>query len=251
MDELELKAAEPDGIAPSEITLDLALALHRAVGSAVLDDEAILLDPATGASHLLDASATLIMRCLDGVSSLDEIAADISEILAVERQRVDEDVLTLARTLGGLGLLEGVRRDEHSGHDHDVPQGVPPGTDLGDWEGWAELGVAGGSTLLVNWGTGCGFCTRLVPQLTELEPRLEAAGIRVRLVTKGSPEDLAGQLDGAGLTALHVEEPPAFFAGQGTPVAYLVGPDLTTADPVAVGLDQVGDLVGRLAADET
>jgi hypothetical protein len=251
MDELELKAAEPDGIAPNDITLDLALALHRAVGSAVLDDEAILLDPATGASHLLDASATLIMRCLDGVSSLDEIAADISEILAVERQRVDEDVLTLARTLGGLGLLEGVRRDAHSGHDHDVPQGVPSGTDLGDWEGWAELGAAGGSTLLVNWGTRCGFCTRLVPLLTDLEPGLEAAGIRVRLVTTGSPEDLSDQLDGAGLSALHVEEPPSFFVGQGTPVAYLVGPDLATVESLAVGLDQVGDLASRLAADAT
>lgn len=251
MDELDLEAAEPTGVPASDLTLDFAPALHRAVGSAVLDDEAILLDPATGASHLLDASATLVVRCLDGVSSLEEIAADISDVLGVDQGRVREDVLTLARTLGGLGLLDGVRRDEHDGHDHGAPQGVPAGTDLGDWAGWAELGVGAGSTLLVNWGTRCGFCTRLAPQLVELRPRLEAAGIHVRLVTTGTPEELTDQLDGAGLPALHVQEPPAFFAGQGTPVAYLVGPDLTTVDTLAFGLDQVGDLASSLAADQT
>jgi PqqD family protein of HPr-rel-A system len=253
MDELELKAAEPTGIPPEEITLDFPAQLAPAVGSAILDDEAILLDPATGTSHLLDGPATLIVQCLDGVSPLSEIAADIAEGLGLDRETIENDVLTLVRELGEHGLVDGVLRvDRHAAHAHEneMPMGVPQGSDLGGWEGWVASRPKTGQTLVVNWGTHCGYCTRIAEELGELSPRLEAAGVGLLLVTLGTPDELHEQLGEAELRALHVEETPEFFAGLGTPAAYLVDQDLRTVEPLALGAGNVPDLARRLSGAE-
>jgi PqqD family protein of HPr-rel-A system len=235
MDELDLKAAEPTGIPPEEITLDFPAQLAPAVGSAILDDEAILLDPATGTSHLLDAPATLIVQCLDGASPLSDIAGDIAEGLGLERETIENDVLTLIRTLGENGLIDGVMRTEHAGHGHgnEMPMGVPQGSDLGEWAGWTASGSTPGRTLLVNWGTSCGFCTRIGEEL----------------VTVGTPEELAEQLGDRTLPALHVEATPDFFAGVGTPAAYAVDQGLHTEEAMSVGALEVPVLAQRLAGD--
>ena len=212
MEELGLQAAEPTGIPVGDISLDLVTELRHAVGTAFLDDEAILLDPATGVSHLLDATATLVVRCLDGRSTLDEIAADIADVLELDRAVVDADILSLVRTLGGNGLLEGVERDPHAGHQHAAsPEGVAVGADLSGWSGWGALAGEAGPTLIVNWGTSCGFCTRISEELAELGPQMEAAGTRLVLVTPGSPEAVREQVGDLDLPVLHVEAAPELF----------------------------------------
>ena len=252
MDELELKAAEPSGIPADQITLDFRAQLAPAVGTAVLDDEAILLDPATGTSHLLDGPATLIMQCLDGASPLDEIAADIAEGLNLDRPTIEADVLALVRTLGELGLVDGVLRNEHAGHRHDnaAPVGVPQGSDLSEWEGWTDAGSPTGHTLVVNWGTHCGFCTRIGEELAELAPQLETAGVKLLLVTLGTPDELGEQLGENHLPTLHVDSVPDFFAGLGTPAAYAVDHELRTTQPISVGAFDVPELARRLAGAE-
>ena len=249
MDELELKAAEPSGIPAAEITLDFPAALDPAVGAAILDDESVLLDPATGSSHLLDAPGTLIVQCLDGVSTIGEIADDIADELGLDRATIENDVLTLVRTLGEQGLLQGVLRDEHAGHSHgnEMPMGIPAGSDLSGWAGWAELPTADADTIVVNWGTHCGFCTRIIPELAELEPQLRASGVSLVLVTSGTPEELREQLGDVALPVVHVGSPPEFFSGLGTPVAYVVGPDRQTTEPLSVGAGEVPQLARRLA----
>ena len=247
MDELELHPAEREEIPAAEVTLKHALRLRPGVGSAFLDDEGVLLDPATGASHLLDAPAALVARFLDGTSSLGEIAFDIADVLGLEQDRVESDVLGLARTLGAQGLLDGVARDPHAGRPHQPsPEGVPVGADLGGWDGWAELGETDRSTLLVNWGTRCGFCTRIAPDLAELAPRLEQAGVRLVLVTTGDEESFRSQVGELPLTASHQDQAPDFFTGLGTPVAYLVGSDHTVVEPIAIGAVDVPALAQRL-----
>lgn len=248
MDELGLQPADRDEIAASEVGPGLAPRLRDGVGSAFLDDEAVLVDPATGGSHVLDRSAALVTRFLDGESTLGEIALDISEVLGVDREQVEADVVALARTLGGQGLLEGVARDAYAGHDHAQRQvGVPVGADVGGWDGWS--GLADGPTLVVNWGTRCGFCTRLVPELEELAPRLRDAGTHLVLVTTGDEKSLRAQVGEAALPVVHVEEAPDFFAGLGTPVAYLVGEDRTVQEPLAMGAGEVPELARRLLGD--
>ena len=248
MDELELQPAERDEIPASEVGLDLAPRLRPGVGSAFLDEEAVLLDPASGASHVLDQNAALVTRFLDGESTLGEIAFDIADVLGADGAQVEGDVVALVRTLGEQGLLEGVARDPHAGHEHARrPEGVPVGADLGAWDGWADL--AAGPTLVVSWGTRCGYCSALVTELDELAPRLCDAGVRLLLVTTGTEESLRAQAGDAVLPVLHVDEVPDFFQGLGTPVAYLVGEDRTVTEPLALGVDEVPELARRLAGE--
>ena len=240
MDELDLRAAERPGMPADEVTLDFTARLRPGVGSAVLEDEAILLDPATGVSHLLDAPGTLVLRCLDGTTSLGVIAADIADVLELDPDTVANDVIVLVRALGGHGLVDGVDRDSHVGHQHSSgPSGVPVGADLSGWAGWAGLRVQGGRTLLVNWGTSCGYCTRISPELAELAPSLDAVGVRLVLVTTGDDTAFREQVGDLDLPVLHVDETPEFFANIGTPVAYLVGADKTVLEPLAVGANAV------------
>src|SRR4051794_5534279 len=101
---------EQEGLPAEEITLDFAPGLRASVGVAILDDEAGLLDEHSGATHLLNASGALVLRCYDGQSPIADIAADIAAEFGVERATVETDVLTLTRDLGARGLLDGVRR---------------------------------------------------------------------------------------------------------------------------------------------
>jgi hypothetical protein len=245
MDMLDLEPAEPTGIPADDIDLTFPAGLDPAVGMAILDDESILLDPVTGASHLLDRSATLVLRCLDGVSTLGEIAADIADALGVDRATVEQDVLTLMRTLGEQGLLNGVRRPAPARNASEVPGGVPIGSDLADWDGWEA--VPARPTLVVNWGTHCGFCSSIVATLAEVSPRLEAQGMGLLLVTNGTADDLRRQLGDAELPAIHVASLPYFFNGLGTPVAYYVAADRRTLEPLAYGSGEVPELALRLA----
>lgn len=247
MDDLDLQPAERDEIPASEVGLDLAPRLRPGVGAAFLDDEGVLLDPATGASHVLDQPAALVTRFLDGQSSLREIAFDISDVLGADRERVETDVLTLVRTLGAQGLLEGVAREAQAVQEHRQPEGVPVGADLSGWEGWSELPAA--PTVIVSWGTRCGFCTLMLPDVDELAPRLRAAGTELVLVTTGDRESLRTQAGDVELPVMHVDEVPDFFTGLGTPVAYLVGADRTVTEPIAIGAGEVPDLLRRLVGD--
>ena len=249
MDELNLQPAERDEIPASAVGLDLAPRLRPGVGSAFLDDEGVLLDPATGASHVLDQSAALVTRFLDGSATLGEIAFDIADVLGVDRERVETDVVTLVRTLGEQGLIEGVARDTHAHRPQpQQPEGVPVGADLTGWDGWA--GLPEGQTVVVNWGTRCGFCTRIVPVVDELGPRLREHGTELVLVTTGDRESLRAQAGDVELPVVHVEETPGFFAGLGTPVAYVVAPDRTVVEPITIGAFDVPDLLRRLAGDD-
>ena len=95
-------------------TLDLLCAPGPAADVQVHDLEregrrAVLVDRSTGASADLDPPSTLIWRCLDGVSTLQEIVDDLVEVFDVPRERVSDDVLHLVHTLGEAGFLAGVR----------------------------------------------------------------------------------------------------------------------------------------------
>lgn len=77
----------------------LALAPSPTVSTVEVGHEAILVDEAGGWTHPLNASGALVWACLDGVSSLDEICLDVSEVLGVPFERVAADVEGLARRL--------------------------------------------------------------------------------------------------------------------------------------------------------
>lgn len=241
-DHAERANESPTGGPRRSIELDARVRTDPDVAVVLHEGQAVLLHPTNGTSHLLDGRGTLVLQCLDGASTLREIAGDIAEVLGADADRVAADVLDFAVVLATHGLLEGYAADPSASRDRRAPsEGLPVGTPLG--------GIAADlprPTVLVSWGTHCDWCTLIAPELAALQAALCAIGLDLLLVTTGTPEHLASQLDGAPLPRRHVPETPDFFAGLGTPVAYCVDAGGTVREPLARGAIAVPGLIRRL-----
>jgi thiol-disulfide isomerase/thioredoxin len=246
---------EAEELLATQLTTDFAPGLVPTANYVVLEGEAVVLDEVSGATHLLNETGALVLQCFDGAATIDEIAVDVAEAFNADKAVVAEDILGLARELGQRGLLEGVTARQPMTQREPVPS-IPVGTVLTGLDARIEDGpavddawVASGPALLVSWSPRCGYCKRVIPDLAELEMPLAAAGVRLMLVTTGSPEDMATQFaDGGGvLPTAYAEEIPDFFTGLGTPVAYAVGADGQVSEPLAVGALDVPQLARALA----
>lgn len=78
----------------------------RPLAGVELDGETILYEEISGALHVLNPTATLVWRCLDGAVSLGELADDIAAALGADSVVVGRDLLALAQQLDSEGLLE-------------------------------------------------------------------------------------------------------------------------------------------------
>ena len=76
-----------------------------------IDGEAIVLDEEQNRLHLLNASATIVWNCCDGSGTLTEIAHDLADAVGAPPEQLVSELVTLARTLGAEGLLDGVSAD--------------------------------------------------------------------------------------------------------------------------------------------
>lgn len=88
------------------MTLDDSPALRRQVLGRDVDGEAVLFDTETGSMFVLNDTATLLWRLLDGTVTLRELAADVADEFEVDRATAERDVLALADELAGAGLLQ-------------------------------------------------------------------------------------------------------------------------------------------------
>ena len=132
----------PDGpLADDVVGPDFVAAVRADVASVELDGEVVVYDAAGERSHLLSPTAGLIFGCLDGVSTLAEVAADLAEAFHAPEAAVLEGVVSTVLTLGRQGLLAGVA-GETSWRAWEVPLG-PMGPDEGDADG-ETLGDGGG-----------------------------------------------------------------------------------------------------------
>jgi hypothetical protein len=86
-----------------------------AVHTVEIDGEAVLLDQDAERLHHLNATATLVWACLDGRSSLGQIATDLSAELDVPFATVLADTVVVIGELGDQGLLAGVDPDPATG----------------------------------------------------------------------------------------------------------------------------------------
>jgi hypothetical protein len=80
-----------------------------------LDGEAVVLDERANRLHLLNHTATLVWKCLDGAIDVGGLAQEIGEVLDVPIDDVLVDTLAIVRQLGAEGLLEGVEASERQG----------------------------------------------------------------------------------------------------------------------------------------
>lgn len=87
----------------------------EAVASVELDGEAVIYDERSGSIHLLNPTASVLWQCFDGSGDLGGLITDVSETFQIDRETAARDVLEVARNVGRLGLLDGIRpapRDE-------------------------------------------------------------------------------------------------------------------------------------------
>jgi PqqD family protein of HPr-rel-A system len=114
--------------AAEEIDETFVPRLRSHIASVVVDDEAVIYDEESGSVHLLNPSASILWQCFDGSSTLAELISDVCEAFQIDDAAARRDVMEVARSIGGLGLLEGIARSPeetakeqqlgHHDHDH-------------------------------------------------------------------------------------------------------------------------------------
>jgi predicted ATPase len=102
---------EPELIDPDTLDLTYAVGPADTLSTVELDGETVIYDDSNGSIHLLDPIATVVWSVFDGTSSLEEIAADLTEAFGADPEQVRSDVVSLVRNLGHSGLLAGVQGD--------------------------------------------------------------------------------------------------------------------------------------------
>jgi hypothetical protein len=71
-----------------------------------VDDDAIVIDERSGALYRLTPTGALLWRCLDGVSTLEEICEDIAEAFDAPLDSVAAVVTELMAHLLAVGVVE-------------------------------------------------------------------------------------------------------------------------------------------------
>jgi hypothetical protein len=204
--------------------------------------------------YALNGTAALIWKCFDGEGTLDELIADVTEATGVDEASIRSEVLALTRSLAASGMLEGVEPGSRSA-SKSARRGVGVGAELepfplSDLDGtetrWESF--RGRRVLLVNWGAGCGFCTRIADELAGLQRPLQERGVSLVFLVRGSADANRALFEkhGIGAPALlggHVGP----FTGFGTPAAYLVDGEGKVAAPFAYGAIEVPQLAREAA----
>lgn len=76
-----------------------------------VEGEAVLYSESRRTVHVLNPTATMIWRCLDGSVDLRAIANDLAEIFEADPEAVITDVVGAVREMGRQGLIAGVKPD--------------------------------------------------------------------------------------------------------------------------------------------
>ncbi len=250
-------------LTPDDIDLGFVAELVPDLAMATIGDEQVVIGGATQLV-VLNPTAALIFRFLDGEASLGELVDDFTEVLGVDQKVVEDDVLAFVRELGANGLLEGVALPTPEmpempewNDDWTPPEVLAPGDELDDFtlpdlagDERALSDSRGKRVLLVNWSPGCGFCVAIAAELAALAPLLEEQRVDLVFVAIGDADANRAVLDDAGLAApvlLRGDTEVDPFAGTGTPAAYLLDEDGRLVETMVVGSDQVPKLARDLA----
>jgi peroxiredoxin len=154
--------------------------------------------------------------------------------------------------------LEALEDRGHGGHAmRPADRGQPVGSLLEAFRlsalGGGSLGLddlRGRRALLVNWGTNCGFCRMIAPDLVRLDEKLARRNTALVLISSGGREANRRLADEFGLNCpILLGGRLELFKNQGTPVAYLIDEQGRVARPVATGANEVLELAEELALD--
>jgi peroxiredoxin len=246
-----IESAEIDAAFRPEAVADVA--------SVELDGEMVLLNTATGRSHLLNPTAGLIWQCFDGTGTIDEIVVDLAEAFGADQETISADVIELARSLGDQGLLVGVALAGPPAPPQ--PESLPIGTEVADF---ALPGADGGQhtlselrgqkVVIVNWSAGCGYCLKIAEDLVAMQAPMSEQNIALLLLSRGEVEPNVAVFEERGVAVppmvLDDEGTCELFGAVGTPSAYLLDEDGLIASELAVGAVLVPELVQHAAGIE-
>jgi Coenzyme PQQ synthesis protein D (PqqD) len=90
---------------PRSVGADLLLQIRETVAWVEVDGEGVLYDELRQKVHVLSPTATLVWSGIDGRTSLERIARDLSESFGADLEVIRSDVLELARDLLERGLI--------------------------------------------------------------------------------------------------------------------------------------------------
>jgi peroxiredoxin/uncharacterized membrane protein YphA (DoxX/SURF4 family) len=151
----------------------------------------------------------------------------------------------------------------HNGHEHNHDHGhehgakglpigsAAPAFELPDLDGrpMSLEELRGEPALVLFWGTSCGFCTRMLPDLKAWEASRKNGSPRLLVVSNGTVETNRAQGVASPVLIDPKFEVGSAFGATGTPSAVLVDAEGKIASNVVVGADAVLDLAnGRRPA---
>jgi len=90
---------------PNSVAADLLPQVPETVAWVEVDGEGVLYDELRQKVHVLSPTATLVWSGIDGQTSLERIARDLSHSFGTDLEVVRSDVLELARDLLDKGLI--------------------------------------------------------------------------------------------------------------------------------------------------
>jgi len=102
----------------------------------------------------------------------------------------------------------------------------------------------GRKTLLLFWGTACGFCQAMLPDLQKWERQINRAAELV-VVSRGEVETNRKQNLKSPILLEQATEIQNLFGANGTPTGVIIDENGKIASDVAVGADEVFALVGE------
>ena len=265
-------------ITPEELDLEFVAAPVACLVSRNFDGDSLVVDPRNGKTYVLNTSASTIWGCIDGTTSLGELADEFAAAFDVDIEVMRSDIMRVARQLGGWRLLEGVL--PASAVTLPLTPSLETGQAIPRFVAYTPDGSAvsvpdaeSTGTLLVNWSPFCGYCGMIAAQLGTLLSALDEAGVNLLLLTVGSPDDNASMLASSGLddhvlyrtpqgrdagsghAGLQDPGPPGApnhstrdpFGMMGTPVAYLLDGEGGLVAPLASGAFEVPRLARSAA----
>jgi hypothetical protein len=90
---------------------------HPAIETAFLENQAVLFDVRTGQVHELNPSASAVWLLLDGELTVEQIAAELHDLLGVPIETLRADAELIVADFARRGLLEGTEAVvEDDGH---------------------------------------------------------------------------------------------------------------------------------------
>lgn len=121
-------------IQPEQLSESFVPKARTDVAAAELDGDVVLYDERSSQLHILNPTAGVVWAHCDGSASLAHVIDELSRIFGVERAQLADDVITMVRDLGRLGVLEGLSTTPPAplggssppGKDHDGDGGGSP-----------------------------------------------------------------------------------------------------------------------------